>query len=90
MELAGDNIILDADSTDGSICSTAYFAHSPTRQIKNFNSGSFTIVSEEDTRRILQGLANISLQEVGDDYHGLTQIEADRIIQELFGDSGAG
>lgn len=65
------------------ICFEAYLAHSPMHStLRSWGD----LLREEDTCKVMQGLAKISLGHYGDHYKNLTQEKAYDIITELSSD----
>jgi hypothetical protein len=88
IELANDEIFA-YEATDRSLCQLAAEASYESHiilQLSSVDADAALPIGKAATRYVLQGLAKISLQEPGYDYHGITQKRADRTIDKLSGD----
>lgn len=83
LEKTSNELVLGEDDRDALLCIDAYLAHSQIRARKGFFAGE--VLNEEDTTKVLQGIAKISLEHSGFEYRGLSQPMANDIIDELSG-----
>lgn len=84
LEKSSYELVLGESDYDVDVCFAAYLAHSPIRSRKGFFYGE--VLDEEDTFKVLKGLAKVSLENSDFEYRGLSQPAADIILGELFGD----
>lgn len=85
--LEGKELFL-SEASDRSLCQIAAEAATETKIILEISQVESPLpLGEAATDRVLQGLARISLEEAGYDYHGITQDKAHKIIDKLSGDA---